>query len=47
MSQLEGSFSRLGDAGVQQHLRGPARSPNGEVAIIDTQTFVEFLSTAG
>jgi purine-binding chemotaxis protein CheW len=47
VSQLEGTFERLGDAGVQQHLRGPARSANGEVAIIDTQTFVDFLSTAG
>lgn len=44
---LEGSFERLGEVGVQQHLRGPARAPAGEVAIIDTQTFIEFLSKAG
>lgn len=47
VSQLEGAFDRLGDSGVHQHLRGPARMPAGEVAIIDTQTFVEFLSSAG
>ncbi len=47
VTTLEGSFERLGDVGVQQHLRGPARAAAGEVAIIDTQTFVEFLSTAG
>jgi hypothetical protein len=32
---------------VHQHLRGPAHSDEGEVAVIDTQTFVEFLATAG
>lgn len=47
VASLEGSFERLGDSGVHQHLRGPARSATGEVAIIDTQTFVEFLSSAG
>lgn len=46
VSILEGSFDRLGDAGVHQHLRGPARCQEGEVAIIDTQTFVEYLATA-
>lgn len=46
VSTLEGSFDRLGETGVQQHLRGPARAPAGEVAIIDTQTFVDFLSQA-
>lgn len=47
VTTLEGSFERLGDTGVHQHLRGPARAAAGEVAIIDTQTFIEFLSTAG
>ncbi len=47
VTNLEGSFERLGDTGVHQHLRGPARAAAGEVAIIDTQTFIEFLSTAG
>jgi purine-binding chemotaxis protein CheW len=47
VSSLEGSFDRLGETGVHQHLRGPARAAVGEVAIIDTQTFVEFLASAG
>lgn len=46
VSTLEGSFERLGETGVQQHLRGPARAPAGEVAVIDTQTFVDFLAQA-
>ncbi len=46
VSTLEGTFDRLGDTGVQQHLRGPARSPHGEVAVIDTQTLVDFLAHA-
>lgn len=44
---VAGVFDRLGDSGVHQHLRGPAHSDEGEVAVIDTQTFVEFLATAG
>ena len=47
VATLEGTFERLGDSGVHQHLRGPARAAAGEVAIIDTQTFIEFLSSAG
>jgi purine-binding chemotaxis protein CheW len=47
VSALEGALHPLGDVGVRRHLRGPARSPGGEVAVIDTQTFVDFLSTAG
>lgn len=43
---LEGSFERLGDSGVHQHLRGPAKAPSGEVAVIDTQTFVDYLANA-
>ncbi len=44
---LEGVLERLGDTGVHQHLRGPARVAAGEVAVIDTQTFVDFLASAG
>ena len=44
VATLEGSFDPLGESGVQQHLRGPARAPAGEVAVIDTQTFVDFLA---
>ncbi len=47
VATLEGQFERLGDSGVHQHLRGPARAPAGEVAVIDTQTFVDFLASAG
>lgn len=46
VSMLEGAFERLGDSGVHQHLRGPARAAAGEVAVIDTQTFVDFLASA-
>ena len=44
VATLEGSFDPLGESGGQQHLRGPARAPAGEVAVIDTQTFVDFLA---
>jgi purine-binding chemotaxis protein CheW len=47
VSALEGSLEPLGDAGVLQHLRGPARAPAGEVAVIDTAAFVDFLSQQG
>lgn len=47
VSALEGGLERLGDGGVLQHLRGPARAPAGEVAIIDAAAFVEFLSQQG
>lgn len=47
VATLEGSFERLGDAGVQRHLLGPARAPAGEVAVVDTDTFVEFLAQQG
>ncbi len=46
VSVLEGTFERLGETGVHAHLRGPARAAAGEVAVIDTQTFVDFLSNA-
>lgn len=46
VSALEGALQPLGDVGVQRHLRGPARAPGGEVAVIDTQTFVDFLANA-
>ncbi|MGV3624882.1 MAG: chemotaxis protein CheW [Archangium sp.] len=46
VSTLEGTLERLGDSGVHQHLRGPARAAAGEVAVIDTQTFVDFLASA-
>lgn len=47
VSTLEGSLERLGDTGVQRHLLGPARAPTGEVAVIDTGSFIEFLAQQG
>lgn len=47
VSMLEGSPERLGDAGLQAHLRGPARAPAGEVAIIEPDGFFDFLSRGG
>jgi len=47
VASLTGSFERLGDTGVQAHLRGPARAPAGEVAVIDTEGLVDFLVQGG
>lgn len=47
VSSLEGALERLGDAGLQAHLRGPATSPAGEVAVIDPDGFIDFLSRGG
>ncbi len=47
VATLEGSLERLGDAGVQRHLLGPARAPAGEVAVLDTDSFIEFLAQQG
>ncbi|MEW5740322.1 MAG: chemotaxis protein CheW [Myxococcota bacterium] len=47
VSQLEGQQERLGDSGLQAHLRGPARAPAGEVAVIDTDGFFDFLARGG
>lgn len=46
ISMLVGPFLPLGEQGVHRHLRGPATSSDGEVSVIDTQTFVDFLGTA-
>lgn len=47
ISQLEGPQERLGDSGLQAHLRGPARAPTGEVAVIDLDGFFDFLARGG
>lgn len=47
VAALTGTFERLGDTGVQAHLRGPARAPAGEVAVIDTEGLVDFLVQGG
>jgi purine-binding chemotaxis protein CheW len=46
VATLTGTFDRLGSSGVQSHLRGPATSPDGSVAVIDPEGLVEFLSHA-
>ena len=46
VAQLPGALERLGDSGVQQHLRGPAHAPVGEVAVIEPDGLVDFLSGA-
>lgn len=47
VATLQGRLERLGDAGIQLHLRGPATAPAGEVAVIETDGFLEFLGRAG
>ncbi|MCC6336099.1 MAG: chemotaxis protein CheW [Myxococcales bacterium] len=47
VSQLEGKQDRLGDSGLSAHLRGPARGPAGEVAVIDPEGFFDFLARGG
>jgi purine-binding chemotaxis protein CheW len=47
IATLSGSFERLGDGGVQQHLKGPAKAPAGEVAVIDPEGLLEFLVQFG
>lgn len=46
ITPIQGALAPLGDSGVERHLRGPARIPAGEVRVIDTQTFVDFLARA-
>ncbi len=41
---LTGSFDRLGESGVQAHLRGPAKAPAGSVSVIDPEGLIDFLS---
>lgn len=47
VSQLEGKQDRLGDSGLLAHLRGPARGPAGEVAVIDPEGFFDYLARGG
>lgn len=45
VSTLTGELTTpLGSSGVQAHLRGPAKAPSGEVAIIDPEGMFELLS---
>ena len=47
VSVLQGSFEPLGTTGIQAHLRGPAKAPAGDVAVIEPEGFFEFLSQGG
>ena len=44
VSVLQGSFEPLGTTGIQAHLKGPAKAPAGDVAVIEPEGFFEFLS---
>lgn len=44
VAALSGSFEKLGETGVQAHLRGPATAPAGSVSVIDPEGLIEFLS---
>ncbi len=44
VTTLTGSVDRLGEAGVQAHLRGPATAPAGPVSVIDPEGLIDFLS---
>jgi purine-binding chemotaxis protein CheW len=47
VSALEGSGGPLGNAGVQQHLRGPYSALAGDVAAVDPEGLVAFLARGG
>src|SRR4051812_15064001 len=47
VSVLQGTFDPLGSDGVQAHLKGPARAPAGDVAVIEPEGFFEFLARGG
>jgi purine-binding chemotaxis protein CheW len=47
VSALGGPFEPLGARGIQVHLRGPARSQNNDVAVIEPGGLFEFLSQGG
>jgi purine-binding chemotaxis protein CheW len=47
VSVLQGSFEPLGTDGIQAHLKGPAKAPAGDVAVIDPEGFFEFLAHGG
>jgi purine-binding chemotaxis protein CheW len=47
VSSLTGKMDPLGSSGVHLHLRGPARSANNEVAVIEPEGLFEYLSQGG
>ena len=44
VSVLQGNFEPLGTTGIQAHLRGPAKAPAGDVAVIEPEGLFEFLA---
>lgn len=44
VSALPPAAERLGDGGLQAHLRGPVSAPQGEVAVIEPVGLMDFLS---
>jgi purine-binding chemotaxis protein CheW len=44
VSVLQGTFDALGTTGIQAHLKGPAKAPAGDVAVIEPDGFFEFLT---
>ncbi len=46
VAELTGKMDPLGPTGVKQYLRGPARSPTHEVAVIEPEGLFDFLSQA-
>lgn len=47
VSAVSGTLEPLGASGVQVHLRGPARSANRDVAVIDPEGLFDYLSQGG
>ena len=44
VSVLSGTFEPLGTGGIHAHLKGPAKAPAGDVAVIDPEGFFDFLA---
>jgi purine-binding chemotaxis protein CheW len=47
VSQVSGRLDPLGTSGVHLHLRGPARTPQRDVAVIDLEGLFDHLSQGG
>lgn len=47
VSQVSGRLEPLGEAGPQQHLRGPARTDKADVAVVDPEGLFDFLAQGG
>lgn len=47
VSHVTGSMEALGVSGFQAHMRGPAKASMGDVAVIDPDGLIEFLSAWG